>query len=98
MIRRCFQSIFSGIIYISTTNNQMRQLSSSTTIYCSFCNLLKYLQVLYAKHKTSTSTVLSVDLVIWSTNVKQDISLLITYTVMILILGQIVWANNAVPD
>ena len=48
--------------------------------------------------KYKTSTVLSVDLVIWSTKVKQDISLLITDTIMILILGQIVWANNADPD
>ena len=48
--------------------------------------------------KYKTPTVLSVDLVIWSTKVKQDISLLITDTVMILILGQIVWANNADPD
>ena len=45
-----------------------------------------------------TPTFLSVDLVIWSTKVKQDISLLITDMVMILILGQIVWANNADPD
>ena len=48
--------------------------------------------------KYKTPTVLSVDLVIWSTKVKQDISLLITDTIMILILGQIVWANNADPD
>ena len=48
--------------------------------------------------KYKTPTVLSVDLVIWSTKVKQDISLLITDTIMIVILGQIVWANNADPD
>ena len=48
--------------------------------------------------KYEAPSVLSVDLVIWSTKVKQDISLLITYTVMILILGQIVWPNNEDPD